>query len=393
MTLLKRRAPVFIAACAGMATFGFSLALLGTLFGFPEMRARLHADLLHEGELSTLLIAGLWLSTVFAGPIIDRFGSRLVLSVSSLLVGAAYLSFVQVSTFSQAAAAGVLLGFGGGGLNTSANTVVSELYHEKRGAMLNLLAIFLGLGAVVVPLLAARISLQVAIFSAASFALLCGLVCWTLPFPPAKERESFALREAGKVVTYPGVLLFSFLLFFESANEQVMNTFTSTWVGAAGATARAATLVLAGYQICMALGRILAAVLLRVVSKPQLVLACALGSISGTAILCWRHDVPGIAVGVLVTGSSLSAIFPTMLAIAGDRYRRFAGTVFGTMFAISLVGAGIAPSTVGVIGKNFGVHFGTLVPLSGAVMVTLLAFAVVGGRHGLSQARDAKSAP
>jgi MFS family permease len=350
---------------------------LGTLFGFPAMRARLHADFLHQGELSSLLIAGLWFSTVLAGPVIDRFGNRLALSASCFLAMAAFLIFSRADSFLFAATGAVVLGFGGGGLNTSGNAVVSELYPENRGAMLNLLAITLGLGAVAVPVLAARISLPAAIYSAAGLATASGISCLLLKFPPATEAEAFSLREAARVVAYPGVLLFSFLLFFESANEQVMNTFASTWAEAAGATARGATFVLAGFELCMALGRVLAARLLARVSKERLVLVSATGAVAGAALLFWRQELISITVGVLFIGTSLSAIFPTVLAMAGDRYRRFAGTIFGTLFAISLVGAAAAPAAVGALAKNHGVHFGTIVPLAGAIMVLVFMTAVI----------------
>lgn len=377
-----RRGRLFVAACAGMAAFGFSLALLGTLFGFPEMRERLHVDVMKQGEMSSLLIVGIWLSTVVVGPLIDRFGNKVVLAVSSFLVAAAFLGFASANSFVLALGAALLLGFGGGGLNTSTNVVVSELYDDNRGAMLNILGIFFGGGAVMVPLLAARMSPQTAIFVACGFAVACGVMYTVLSFPAAKEAHSFSLREAVKVIGYPGVLLFSFLLFFESGNEQVMNTFTSTWVGAAGASAKFATMILAGYQLSMALGRIIAAPLLSYVSKQKIVMGSAVGSVIGAATLFASRSVLGMAVGVIITGLSFAAIYPTVLALAGDRYQRFAGTVFGAIFAIALVGGFIAPSAVGVIGGKVGVHTGTIVPLVGAVMVFLLTSAVIRSGHG-----------
>lgn len=387
------RGRLFVAACAGMATFGFSLALLGTLFGFPEMRERLHVDVMRQGEMSSLLILGIWLSTVVVGPLIDRFGNKLVLAVSSFLVAAAFVSFAAADSFAIAAMAAMLLGFGGGGLNTSTNAAVSELYEDKRGAMLNILGIFFGAGAVVVPLMAARMSPRAAILFAAGFAALMGLIYTGLHFPAAKEAHGFSLRQAVKVVGYPGVLLFSFLLFFESGNEQVMNTFTSTWLGpqGAGASPTIATYVLIGYQLGMALGRIIAAPLLSYVPKQMMVLGSAVGSIVGTGVLFLSQSVAGMAAGVVITGLSFAAIYPTVLAIAGDRYQRFAGTVFGALFAIALVGGFIAPSAVGVIGSRVNVHTGTLVPLVGTLMVALLTIAVIRGghAHGLAQTVDA----
>ncbi len=376
MSTIRKRY-LFVAACGGMAAFGFSLALLGTLFGFAAFRERLQVDVMRQGELTSVLMVGLWLTTVIVGPCIDRFGNKLVLSVSSFLLAAAFVGFLIADSFMLAVAAAVVLGFGGGGLNTSTNVVVSELYGEKRGAMLNILGIFFGLGAVMVPLIAARVSPQTAIMVAAGFGLICGLAYIGLPFPPAQEAQGFSLLQAAKVITYPGFLFFAFVLFFQSANEQVMNAFTSTWIGAAGATSRLATLIFAAYQLSMAIGRIIAAPMLSYVRKQTMVVASAIGSVLGTAIMFFSDSVTFMALGVVVTGLSFAAIYPTVLALAGDRYSRFAGSVFGTLFAIALLGGVVAPSAVGAIGGRFGVHHGTAVPLLGAVMVTLLVGVVL----------------
>jgi MFS family permease len=368
-----------------MSAFGFSLVLLGTLFGFPEVRARLHVDVLKQGGMSSLLIMGMFVSTSVVGPLIDRFGNKIVLAISSFLVAAAFVSFAFVDSFALAGLVAVLLGLGGGGLNTSTNVVVSEIYPENRGAMLNVLAIFFGGGAVVVPLLAARVSPNTAMFFAAGFATLCGIMYLAMPFPPAREGHAFALRDAIKVVTYPGVLLFSGVLFFESANEQVTHTFASTWVGAAGASPRIATFALMGYMLAMATGRLFAVRLLKIMPKQNLVMASAIGSLAGTAILFSSHSAAGMATGIVVTGLGFSAIYPTVLAIAGDRYQKFAGTVFGTLFAIALIGAFVAPSLTGFVGKHTNVHLGTAIPLFGTAMVTLLTAILWRSGHAVEQ--------
>jgi hypothetical protein len=40
----------------------------------------------------------------------------------------------------------------------------------------------------------------------------------------------------------------------------------------------------------------------------------------------------------LLTSLSLAGVYPTTLAMAGDRYQRFAGTVFGTLFSVGALG-------------------------------------------------------
>ena len=62
---------------------------------------------------------------------------------------------------------------------------------------------------------------------AAAISAGCMVSYLVLPFPPAQEASGFSLLEAGKVVRYPGVLLFAFLLFFESGNEAAFIGWTS----------------------------------------------------------------------------------------------------------------------------------------------------------------------
>ena len=94
-----------------------------------------------------------------------------------------------------------MLGLGGGGLNTSTNVLVSGLYGEKRGPMLNVLGIFYGIGALCIPLLAAVIVGHFPIapqllISARACGSVCALLFLAMKFPEASEAQSFSWREA-----------------------------------------------------------------------------------------------------------------------------------------------------------------------------------------------------
>ena len=86
--------------------------------------------------------------------------------------------------------------------------------------------------------------------------------------------------------------------------------------------------------------------------------------------------LPGLAIGALLTSLGFSAIFPTVLAMAGDRYQRFAGTVFGFLFTVGNLGSIAFPWALGHISQAFGVRLGMLVPLAGTLAVTALALVV-----------------
>jgi MFS transporter, FHS family, glucose/mannose:H+ symporter len=275
----------------------------------------------------------------------------------------------------------VLLGCGGGGLNTSTNALVSDLYRERRGAMLNMLGIFYGIGALCIPLLAGMIEGHFAIAPQLSFCAVlaggCALLFMAMRFPEASASRSFSWREAVKVARYPGVLLLGFLLFCQSGNEASIAGWTSTYVGEVGLRAQTATFTLAVYWAALMLGRLLVARLLKSVSKEQLILTSGVGALLGAALLFASRAEAMLMAGVLVVGLSYAGVFPTALAIAGDAYQKLAGTVFGLLFALALLGGMSFPWAVGHVSQALGVRYGMVVPLLGAAAICALAWRVL----------------
>ena len=368
---------LFGGAATGIFVFGIVMAVLGTLFGLPEMRQRLNIDLAQQGNVFLLLYVGILLATLVAGPVIDSIGNKVILVASAALVASGMVGFAYAHSFGGAAIPAVLLGLGGGGLNTSTNALVSDLYGEERGPMLNVLGIFYGIGALVIPLLAAVIAghfpIAPQLLICAGLAGACALLFLGMQFPEASGAQSFSWREVVQVARFAGVLLLGFLLFCESGNEASIGGWTSTYVGETGLGARAATLILAGYWAAMMVGRLVVARLLKFVGKRQLVLGSGLGALVGSAIVLTSRLEGMLVAGVLLIGLSYAGVFPTALAIAGDTYRKMTGTVFGLLFAIALVGGMSFPWAVGQISQKLGVRYGMVVPLAGAAGICVLA--------------------
>jgi MFS transporter, FHS family, glucose/mannose:H+ symporter len=373
-SLRQRR--VFAAACAGMFVFGIVLALLGTLFGLPELRARLHLNFARQGDLLLDLFAGIFTATVIVGPLLDRFGSRVVLVFSSLLVSAALVGFASAHSFAPVAVASLTLGLGGGGLNTATNVLVSDLYGAERGAMLNVLGIFFGIGALSIPLLAASISALLTpgqlMVSAAALAGVCGLAYLAIECPPPAEAKGFSWREAARVVRYPGIVLFAALLFCQSGNEASIGGWVSTYAAFRGLGARTATWILAGYWAAMMLGRLISARLVSRISKGHLIFWSGVGSVAGSLVLLVASSRSKLAAGAALVGFSFAGIYPTVLAMVGDRYARYAGTVFGVLFSTALIGGMVFPWAIGHVSQTAGVRYGMFLPILSAILICVL---------------------
>jgi MFS transporter, FHS family, glucose/mannose:H+ symporter len=383
MSEIRNRRRLFWAACAGMFVFGIVLAVLGALFGLQEMRERLAVNFVQQGDIFLLLFFGVFLSTIIVGPMIDSFGNKMVLTASATLVAIALAVFASAHSFYAAMFAAAILGFGGGGLNTSSNALVAEIYPENRGPMLNVLGTFFGFGALFIPFIAAaltgRFSSAVILMLGAVLAAICGLAYMAMSFPRPRERIGFSLLASIKAAGIPGVLLFGILLFFESGNESSIGGWTSTYIVSMGAKPQVATWILASYWAALMIGRMISAKLLHFIRKERLVLASGIGSAIGCAILFASHSIVVTAIGAVIIGFSFAAIYPTTLAIAADRYERLAGTIFGLLFAMGLIGGMLFPWVIGHVSQSYSLRWGMIVPLAGAVGITVVA-AMLGRR-------------
>jgi MFS transporter, FHS family, glucose/mannose:H+ symporter len=376
------RRRLFATAAAAMFVFGMIIAMLGALFGLPEMRTRLGIDLAQQGDLFSILFLGLLASTAVVGPTLDRYGSKVVLVSASAMVTAALLVFALAHGFWAAALGAVLLGLGGGWLNTATNSLVSDVFADDRGRMLNLLGTFFGIGALFVPLV---VSVGFDVLSIPGTMVLCAVVAAastvlgaSQSFPPPREGAAFSFAAMLGVAKDRGVLLFAVLLLFQAGNEAALSGWTSTYVGSVGWSPRVATFILLGYWVTAIVGRAASARAQAWTGKERLVVLCGGLSIAGCVILLAAAGwLPGLALGALLTSLGFSAIFPTVLAMAGDRYHRFAGSIFGFLFTVGNIGSILFPWALGHISQAFGIRLGMLVPFAGTLAVMACAAAVM----------------
>ena len=349
------------------------------------MRARLQVSLSQQGTLFLFLYLGIFVVSLVVGPIIDHLGNKANLFASSLIVALAMVFLADAHSFGTAGLAAILLGLGGGGLNTCTNVLVSDLYAAQRGPMLNLLGIFFGVGALSIPLMAASLEGHFTIphlfLFCAVLATVCALWYAVISFPPSKRTQAFSWSELLEVAKYNGVLLLAVVLFLESGNEACIAGWTSTYAGVTGYSPRIATLVLAAYWAALMLSRMLAARLLRGIGKSQLVFSTALLSLGGCIVLLCARSLILLFAGTTLIGLSYGPIFPTTLAIAGDRYSERAATVFGLLFSIALIGGMMFPWAVGQVSQRVSVRAGMIVPGLGAVGIVSLSVAVLFGER------------
>lgn len=109
----------------GLARFGYTSIL-------PAMQEGLQLSNTQVGELQTLNLVGYLLTVVFAGMIAARFGPRIVISVSLLIVSLAMIFTGLFPSFSSACIGRFFAGVGGAGGNVPAMGLVSAWFGMRR---------------------------------------------------------------------------------------------------------------------------------------------------------------------------------------------------------------------------------------------------------------------
>src|SRR5580658_10303107 len=136
-------------ACAGLFTFGVMTSFLGATL--PELSARLGFDLARSGTLFSFLYLPQVPMVFLAGPLIDRFGKKLVLAIGFLCSAAALIGMAYAPGYEAIGALLAMLGLGSSSAMAAANTLIPEIYPENPSSALNLGNTFFGVGAVFFP--------------------------------------------------------------------------------------------------------------------------------------------------------------------------------------------------------------------------------------------------
>jgi FHS family glucose/mannose:H+ symporter-like MFS transporter len=299
-----------------------------------------------------------------------------------LLVASSLVLFNLASTYSFLILAAVLLGFGGGGLNGGSNALTSDLYPERRTAALNLLGIFFGFGALVIPFLIGALLGTIGLTAILVVATLLSLIPFglflLLRFPPAKQAQGFPLRQAARVLGHPLLWLCGFLLFFQSGNEFTIGGWTSTYLSEYfHLTPTAASFVLAGYWAAVMIGRLIITRLVRIARNEILILGSAILSLCAAVIMAVAPSGALAGFGAVLIGLGFAAIYPTTLAIVGEAFPTFSGTAFSVIFVIGLAGGMTAPWLTGKVAMASNLRHGFFIPVVCCAMIVIIQLVIM----------------
>jgi fucose permease len=403
----RGRAP-FALAYATFVLVGVSSGASGVLL-LPQMTGY-HVDRATIGITFFTVSAGYILAALATGAIIHRFGARITLAAGGCAFVLSGLYLATRPPFAAFAAVLVVPGFGIGLLESVLNAYLAAL--PGATTRLNRLHAFFGVGALIGPVLAARIvavapwTVVWLVMALAGVPLVAGFLAVypaqlggppaparppevqaqprvrAAPDPAARGMLRAALRE-------PGVLLGSAMLAVYVGVEMSVGSWGFSYlVQDRALSGSLAGYAVSGYWLGLTLGRFLISPIATKtgVTTVAMMYGC-LTAVTAAATLAWLSPTAAVtSVALLLLGFFLGPIFPTTMAVAPRLApARLAPTAIGVLNAASLVGGSALPWVAGAIAQSNGIW--TLMPYTLILAVLQLAvWRPLAGRIGGSTA-------
>ena len=366
---------VFWAACAGLLLFGIGLITLGSVA--PDLRSKFDLDEISSGTLFSIMPLGILAGSLVFGPICDKYGYKLLLVVSSLLMcvgfeGIAYtrdLTLLKLSVF--------FFGLGGGAINGATNAVVSDISATYKGAQLSMLGVSFGIGALGMPMVVGLLRNQMSsdniLGLVGLFAVAVAVFFATTKFPEPKQRQGFPIRQSFALVKDNLLLLIAFFLFCQSSFEAIINNWTALFlVDRLAVQPEDALYGLSLFVAGLTVMRLLTGSVFRKTNVFTIMFVSFILILAGLLLLKTSVSLSMAMVALILLGAGLAGGFPIMLGIVGDRYSKLSGTAFSFVLVIALIGNMLINYTMGIIAQHYGIQQVVNVALAELVAMVVL---------------------
>jgi MFS family permease len=375
---MYRKNLIFASAFLGMLLFGISIITLGSIA--PDLTVKLKMDEISAGTLFSILPIGILAGSLLFGPVVDRYGYKFLLCVSTLLLSGGFEGIALAKTDGIIKLYAFIIGAGGGAVNGATNALVADISDSHKGANLSLLGVFFGIGALGMPLVLGLLrntfSYETIIASVGVIMLAAAVLFLLLRFPNPKQSQGFPFKDGLKLVRDKLLMLFALFLFFQSSFEGVINNWTTTFLtDKLGVGQNLALYGLSAYVAGMAVMRLIAGTALRKIPERKLLYYSFVLILSGLILIKTANDYFQSVAGLFVLGTGLASGFPVMLGFTGERYISLSGTAFSIVLSVALIGNMSVNYAMGLIAKNFGIS--NLINIAFLELILLIVLASV----------------
>jgi MFS family permease len=365
-----------------------------------------------------LFSAAMWFFLVSpaAASLVDRVGFRWVLAAATAVQAAGWWMLASAGGFGQAVAGAACMGLGGAMLDPLLTPLVCAVFPERRARMSNFLHGFYCVGllltvGLVVALQQAGVSWRDTFRLLGILCLPTGLLALVLALP-TQSHQGDVRQPTRSLLGEAAFWLFAAAIFMAGATEMVaanwLPRYVHDLVGSSGSGALVASIAgdsaggavgtpaghaaavlpapeagslaagagLALFAVLMGAARFLTSALVHRFGPRRLLIGSA-ALAAMCLVLAALHLPPVLTVASLATvGFGVACMWPTVLALAGDRFPRAGASMYATISAAGGLGCAAGPAVAGWIAER--AH--GLAPAMGALAVAPLIVLAVAWR-------------
>jgi MFS family permease len=371
---------VFWSACVGILLFGMGLITLGAVV--PNLKEKFNLDDVASGTLFSILPLGILVGSLFFGPFCDKYGYKLLLSLSCFSMFLGFVGIAYAPSHGLLKICIFLIGVGGGAINGATSALVSDISEKDKGANLSLLGVFFGLGALGMPfllgVLEASFNFEIIVASVGVVTFFAAVFYLLIKFPPPKHAQGFPLSEGMSLIKDGVLMLIAFFLFFQSSFEAIVNNWTTTYLTEQFDISKNKALYALSLSVVgMTVMRLLLGSVFRKTNIKNLWIAAFSMIAIALGFLAFGNSFYLSVSGLILLGAGLAGGFPLMLGFVGNRYKELSGTAFSLVLVIALAGNMIINYGMGIIAQNFGIKHLVTVAFAELIFMIFLCAAIL----------------
>ncbi|HBA85560.1 MAG TPA: MFS transporter [Verrucomicrobia bacterium] len=356
---------VLLIAYVGFISLGLPDGVLGV--AWPSIRRGFGLPLDALGSFFLVATAGYLFSSFNSGRAVARVGVGMVLALSSLITALGLLGYALSPSWWIMVTLSFFAGLGAGAVDSALNTYVATFFTKRHVTWLHACW---GVGAATGPAIMtavirsgnawrwgyAIIMLIQAILTISFFAT---TRLWTLsqePNAPTSENPVFARRH--HTLRLPVVWL-GIGVFFMYCGVEVS---TGQWMYSLLVESRHISTVSAGLWISfywgsLTAGRFLIGSIANHVHPRLLVRLSMAGALLGAGLMTLKHQPAFCLAGLILTGFSLAAIFPSLIATTPQRMdAAHVPNAVGFQVGGASLGLALVPGLAGVLAQRLGLE-------------------------------------
>ncbi|HBN84537.1 MAG TPA: hypothetical protein DDZ89_11900 [Clostridiales bacterium] len=352
----------FIKAAGVLITF-FLTGMLNTVLATvtPLMNTQGGVPLLHMGLAVSVMSASRLIAVIPAGHLADKKSKSGILQIGIALIfaGALVAGFAPYGFLFYLAM--VLFGTGHAFMDGAANALITDLYPEKPGGVLNLLHMFFGIGGMLGPLAFGFLikqysNWQYPFLFIGVVAVLIGLFLSVNRYDKTITGISQGKSKTkAKNLLNPALLFLCLMMFIMIGSSNTFKSFVNTlFVYRFAVTAMYASTVLALTNGGVTFGRLLWSMFAEKIGYNRILALGMVGTlITGMGTLLSSTPLIGMIFAIL-TGVFMSPFFPISIAIGGMVHPEKKGTLTGLFTVCASLGSMIFPAICGYLADQSG---------------------------------------